>query len=63
MVWKGKVGEDIRDLHAKYGPVVRTGPNTIDIADAKATDLILGIKHDFPKVCRSITTVLHIWDC
>ncbi|KAJ9629301.1 hypothetical protein H2203_001673 [Taxawa tesnikishii (nom. ined.)] len=49
VVWKGKVGEDIRDLHAKYGPVVRTGPNTIDIADAKATDLILGIKHDFPK--------------
>ena len=41
-------------LHRKYGPLVRTGPNTISVDDPAALPLIYGFKRVFKKVLPSI---------
>ncbi|KAJ5585632.1 cytochrome P450 [Penicillium hetheringtonii] len=37
------------NLHKKYGPIVRTGPNTVDISDPQALQVIYGINSQFLK--------------
>jgi hypothetical protein len=52
---KGDAPVYYRQLHAKYGHIVRTGPNTVDISDPKAVPIIYGINSKFFKVSsRSI---------
>lgn len=41
------------NLHKKYGPIVRTGPNTVDISDPQALQVIYGINSQFLKVSFS----------
>ena len=36
-------------LHDKYGPIVRTGPNTVSLADPDAVPVIYGINHNYLK--------------
>jgi hypothetical protein len=51
--WKiarGNAPEFYLALHEKYGPIVRTGPNTVDISDPKAIPIIYGISSKFLKV-------------
>ncbi|EKG14731.1 Cytochrome P450 [Macrophomina phaseolina MS6] len=38
-----------RLLHAKYGPVVRIGPNTVSLSDPECIKLIYSNKANFPK--------------
>lgn len=38
-----------QDLHAKYGPVIRTGPNWLSFSDQKAFESIYGFNHAFEK--------------
>jgi hypothetical protein len=47
---KGDAPVYYRKLHNKYGPIVRTGPNTVDISDSKAVPIIYGINSKFFKV-------------
>lgn len=56
MLWEryfgmgGDVPHHVRNAqHYKYGPVVRTGPNAVSIADPELTLEIL-VKKDYPKV-------------
>lgn len=52
-VWKiSKADAPIfyRNLHEKYGPIIRTGPNTVDISDPDALPIIYGIGSKFLKV-------------
>ncbi|KAJ5629935.1 cytochrome P450 [Penicillium herquei] len=42
-----------RKLHQRYGPIVRTGPNTVDISDPKALSTIYGINSKFLKSSQS----------
>jgi hypothetical protein len=37
-------------LHEQYGPIVRTGPNTVSIADPATIPTIYGISSHFLKV-------------
>ncbi|KAJ5328320.1 cytochrome P450 [Penicillium brevicompactum] len=46
---KGDAPDFYRRLHEKYGPIVRTGPNTVDISDPKALSTIYGISSKFLK--------------
>lgn len=39
-----------RLLHAKYGPVVRIGPNTVSLSNPECIKLIYSNKANFPKV-------------
>lgn len=39
-----------RKLHETYGPIVRTGPNTVAISDPTAVPVIYGINSKFFKV-------------
>ncbi|KAK1484646.1 hypothetical protein CTAM01_12890 [Colletotrichum tamarilloi] len=48
-VWKGNAHSDYRILHEKYGPVVRTAPNVVDISDPAALQTIYGINSKFIK--------------
>ena len=51
--WKMSKGDApiyYRSLHKQYGPIVRTGPNTVDISDPKALPIIYGISSKFLKV-------------
>ncbi|KXH41590.1 hypothetical protein CSAL01_01092 [Colletotrichum salicis] len=48
-VWKGNAHTDYRKLHNKYGPVVRTAPNVVDISDPAALQTIYGITSKFIK--------------
>jgi hypothetical protein len=41
------------ELHEKYGPVVRTGPNTISISDASYVNKIYGHGRGFVKVIHA----------
>ena len=36
-------------LHKKHGPIVRTGPNTVSLADPDAVPIIYGINHNYLK--------------
>lgn len=47
-----------RRLHEKYGPIVRTGPRTVDISDPNAVQVIYGINSKFVKVCSLFSTFL-----
>lgn len=38
------------ELHQKYGPVVRLGPNTLSFADPEALKTIYGLNKGFVKV-------------
>lgn len=49
-VSKGDAPDFYQRLHEKYGPIVRTGPNTVDISDPKALSIIYGIISKFLKV-------------
>lgn len=40
-------------LHEKYGPVVRIGPNVLDVDDPTLIKTIFGTKGDWKKVLRS----------
>ncbi|KAF4834326.1 Cytochrome P450 monooxygenase gsfF [Colletotrichum tropicale] len=48
-VWNGDAHERYRELHAKYGPIVRTAPNVVDISDPSAMFTIYGIGSKFLK--------------
>ena len=37
------------ELHKKYGPVIRDGPNSVTVSDARALEPIYGTKSDLDK--------------
>lgn len=50
LVYDGHAPERYRDLHRKYGNIVRTGPNHVSISDASMIPTIYGIGSKFLKV-------------
>ncbi|KAF8644804.1 hypothetical protein AX16_008264 [Volvariella volvacea WC 439] len=48
VAWKGKQHLYVHDLHAKYGDIVRTGPNEISFASASLIQPLMGA-HGLPK--------------
>lgn len=48
-VWDGKSPDKYYKLHQKYGAVVRTGPNCVDISDPAAIPIIYGIGSKYVK--------------
>lgn len=54
-IWRGSNFADIiPELHKKYGPVVRWGPNRVSFASAAAIPAIYSTKDVFPKVSGQI---------
>ncbi|GJC78608.1 cytochrome P450 monooxygenase gsfF [Colletotrichum liriopes] len=49
LVLRGKAHERYRKLHEKYGPIVRTAPNVVDISDPAAISVVYGINSKFLK--------------
>ncbi len=49
-VMDGKAPFKYQLLHKKYGPIVRTGPNTVEISDPTVIPTIYGINTKFFKV-------------
>ncbi len=49
-VFDGKCPSKYHALHQKYGPIVRTGPNSVDISDPAVIPTIYGINSKFLKV-------------
>ena len=47
----------MRELHKKYGPIVRIGPNVLDLDLPELTKTIYNIKGDWVKVMRTIITI------
>ena len=43
LVFGGKAPEEYRKVHAKYGPMVRVGPNHVSVSDPAAIPIIYGI--------------------
>ena len=58
MVWKGNAPDEYLQVHRKYGPIVRIGPNTVSISDVDAIPVLYGISTRFVKVRFGI--LLHI---
>jgi hypothetical protein len=56
LVWKGNAHEEYKLLHDKYGPIVRTAPNVVDISDPTSIATIYGISSKFLKVCKTRRT-------
>ena len=48
-VLSGKAEHAQRDLHKKYGPLVRIAPNEVSVADPSAIKVIYSIKSGFTK--------------
>lgn len=50
-IWRGgNFADVVPELHKKYGPVVRWGPNRVSFASAAAIPAIYSTKNVFPKV-------------
>lgn len=49
-VRKGQAHRTAIELHRKYGPLVRIGPNHVSVADSKEIANIYGLKTGFTKV-------------
>ncbi|KAF5589473.1 cytochrome P450 monooxygenase [Fusarium pseudocircinatum] len=49
LVWNGNAHQDYRDIHKRYGPIVRTAPNVVDVSDPAAISTIYGIGSKFLK--------------
>src|ERR1700761_7233913 len=47
---RGQFDETLLRLHGKYGGVVRTGPNTVSVADGHAMPTIFTMHGEFKKV-------------
>lgn len=47
--WNGDLPQLVLDLHKKYGPVVRIGPNELVYTDAQAWKDIYGHRNGFPE--------------
>lgn len=56
LVWKGNAHEKYKLLHEKYGPIVRTAPNVVNISDPTSIATIYGISSKFLKVCKTRRT-------
>lgn len=54
LVHDGHAPERYRELHKKYGPIVRTGPNHVSISDPAMIPNIYGIGSKFLKVLQSL---------
>lgn len=52
-VRQGKYHVVIHELHKKYGPVVRIGPNVLDLDIPELVKTIYNIKSGYLKVCSS----------
>lgn len=50
-VTRGSIHTELVDLHKKYGPVVRVGPNIINVDYPELIKTVFGIKGDWKKVC------------
>ncbi|KAF2850009.1 pisatin demethylase [Plenodomus tracheiphilus IPT5] len=48
-VWKRQTQRTHIELHRKYGPVVRLGPNSVSVADPQAIKIIYTLKGSFAK--------------
>jgi Cytochrome P450 len=48
-VWKGDAHHTAIELHRKYGPLVRIGPNHVSVADPNEISNIYGLKTGFTK--------------
>lgn len=48
-VWDGKAPWKTLDLHEKYGPVIRTGPNSVVFSDPAVIPLIYGVSSKYYK--------------
>src|SRR3954453_23572090 len=49
-VWKGDAHHTAINLHRKYGPLVRIGPNHVSVSDPKEISNIYGLKTGYTKV-------------
>ena len=54
LVHDGHAPERYRELHQKYGPIVRTGPNHVSVSDTAMIPAIYGIGSKFLKVITEI---------
>ncbi|KAJ8087736.1 hypothetical protein PM082_006573 [Marasmius tenuissimus] len=42
LAWKGQQHVAFKELHDRYGPIVRTGPNDISVSDSESVKSVLG---------------------
>ncbi len=49
-LWSGRAPSVYLEFHQKYGPIVRTGPKTVSIADPTTIPTMYGIGSNFLKV-------------
>lgn len=50
MILRGRFSYEVVELHRKYGPAVRLGPDSVSLTDRKVVDDIYGFRTDFGKV-------------
>ena len=50
VVWGGRAERTHIQLHDKYGPLVRLGPNSVSISDPEAIKVIYGLASTYVKV-------------
>lgn len=54
MVWSGNGPANIRKLHQKYGPIVRTGPSHVLVAEPAMLSVIYPAGPTFTKVVSKL---------
>lgn len=50
MILRGRFSYELVELHRKYGPAVRLGPDSVSLTDKAVVDDIYGYRTDFGKV-------------
>ena len=55
-MFRGHIEQDMRNLHDKYGPIVRVGPNSLSISHPDVTKVIWGEGSKITKVSHPRNT-------
>lgn len=54
LVRSGRAPQAYRELHAVYGPIVRTAPHVVDISDVQMIPIVLSINNKYVKACSDL---------
>lgn len=58
MVYSGNAPNNYRDLHNRYGKIVRAGPNHVSISDPSAIPAVYGLGTNYLKVRLIISNLI-----
>ena len=61
-VWGGQAHRTQKQLHDRYGPAVRLGPNFVSLSDPRLIKVVYDTRGTFVKVSEQWPAVIQSWE-